>query len=142
LVPWWAALSRCGPSCCAVHGRIADGRPCGWAGRSGQLRRSVCAVTTVGPHRRLFHGPPRTGRSSGRFRLDQHARAGSWALRLPRWWDLAAETIVVPTPYGSDSRQAHRQVRPPPRLRRSGRELEFGDWLAAFGPPRSISPGT
>src|SRR6185437_12391009 len=30
-----------------------------------------CAVTTVGVHRRLFHGRPRTGRASGTFRLDQ-----------------------------------------------------------------------
>src|SRR5712672_657770 len=49
-VPRCVILSRCRPSCCAVHGRIADGHPCGLVGRSGQLRRSVCTVTTVGVH--------------------------------------------------------------------------------------------
>ena len=37
---------------CGVHGRIADG---------------VHAVRTVGAHRRLFHGRPRTGRAGGVF---------------------------------------------------------------------------
>ena len=73
-VPSCVTLSRCGPSCCAVHGRIADGRPCGWAARSGQLRRSVCAVATVGAHRRRFHGRPRTGRAGGVSRLDARRR--------------------------------------------------------------------
>ena len=50
-VPWCVTLSRCRASCCGVHGRIADGCPCGLVGRSGQLRRSACAVTTVGAHR-------------------------------------------------------------------------------------------
>ena len=37
---------------CGVHGRIADG---------------VHAIRTVGAHRRLFHGRPRTGRAGGVF---------------------------------------------------------------------------
>ena len=37
---------------CGVHGRIADG---------------VHAIRTVGAHRRLFHGRPRTGRADGVF---------------------------------------------------------------------------
>jgi len=38
--------------CCGVHGRIADG---------------VRGARTVGAHRRLFHGRPRTGRAGGPF---------------------------------------------------------------------------
>ena len=66
-VPACVILSRCRPSCCAVHGRIADGRPCCQDGRYAPLGRSV---RTVGVHRRLFHGRPRTGRASAVFRLD------------------------------------------------------------------------
>ena len=69
-VPACVTLSRCRPSCCAVHGRIADGRPCRKDGRCAQLRRSVCTVAAVGVHRRRFHGRPRTGRAGGVSRLD------------------------------------------------------------------------
>ena len=40
-----SAVCHCGSMCCGVHGRIADG---------------VRAARTVGAHRRLFHGRPRT----------------------------------------------------------------------------------
>src|SRR5947209_881823 len=45
-------IATCHPGSmrCGVHGRIADG---------------VQAVRTVGAHRRLFHGRPRTGRAGG-----------------------------------------------------------------------------
>jgi hypothetical protein len=45
-------VCHCGSMCCGVHGRIADG---------------VRAARTVGRHRRLFHGRPRTGRAGGVF---------------------------------------------------------------------------
>jgi hypothetical protein len=48
-------VCHCGSVCCGVHGCIADG---------------VRAVRTVGAHRRLFYGRPRTGRVGGVFRLD------------------------------------------------------------------------
>jgi hypothetical protein len=51
-VPPCLTLSRCAPLCRGVHGRIADG---------------VHAIRTVGAHRRLFHGRPRTGRAGGVF---------------------------------------------------------------------------
>jgi hypothetical protein len=50
--PPCVTLSRCRSSCCAVHGRIADG---------------VRAARTVGAHRRRFHGRPRTGHASEMF---------------------------------------------------------------------------
>src|SRR6185312_3259802 len=53
-VPACVTLERCRSSYCAVHGRIADGRPCCKDGRYAQLRRSVCTVLAVGAHRRLF----------------------------------------------------------------------------------------
>jgi hypothetical protein len=46
---------------CGIHGRIADG---------------VRGARTVGAHRRLFHGRPRTGRAGGVFRLDVRRRTG------------------------------------------------------------------
>ena len=46
LVTPYIRVCHCGSTCCGVHGRIADG---------------VCAIRTVGAHRRLFHGRPRTG---------------------------------------------------------------------------------
>ena len=88
-VPACVALSRCRASCCGVHGRIADGCPCGLVGRSGQLRRSACAVTTVGAHRRLFHGRPRTGHASGVFRLD--VRLTAWI----RGWAAAYQAVAI-----------------------------------------------
>ena len=66
-VPACVTLSRCRSSYCAVHGRIADGRPCCKDGRYAQLRRSACTVAAVGAHRRLFHGRPRTGRADRIF---------------------------------------------------------------------------
>jgi hypothetical protein len=66
-VPACVTLERCRSSYCAVHGRIADGRPCCRDGRYAQLRRSVCTVAAVGAHRRLFHGRPRTGRADRIF---------------------------------------------------------------------------
>jgi hypothetical protein len=51
-VPPCVTLSRCRSSCCAVHGRMADG---------------VRAARTVGAHRRRFHGRPRTGHASEMF---------------------------------------------------------------------------
>jgi hypothetical protein len=39
-------------------------------------RTGVCAVRTVGAHRRLFHGRPRTGACSGVFRLDRCRSVG------------------------------------------------------------------
>jgi hypothetical protein len=47
------AVCHCESMCCGAHGRIADG---------------VRAMRTVGAHRRLFHGRPRTGRADGVFR--------------------------------------------------------------------------
>jgi hypothetical protein len=58
---------HCGSMRCGVHGRIADG---------------VWAVRTVGAHRRLFHGRPRTGRV-GVFRLDMRRRVGHASLCPP-----------------------------------------------------------
>jgi hypothetical protein len=58
---------HCGSMRCGVHGRIADG---------------VWAVRTVGAHRRLFHGRPRTGRV-GVFRLDMRRRVGRASLCPP-----------------------------------------------------------
>jgi hypothetical protein len=43
-VPACVTLSRCKPSCCGVHGRIADGCPCCQDGRCGPLGRSVRTV--------------------------------------------------------------------------------------------------
>ncbi len=43
-VPACVTLLRCRPSYCAVHGRIADGRPCRWDGRCALLGRSVRTV--------------------------------------------------------------------------------------------------
>jgi hypothetical protein len=59
-VPVCVTLERCRSSYCAVHGRIADGRPGCKDGRCANLRRSVCTVAAVGVHRRRFHGRPRT----------------------------------------------------------------------------------
>src|SRR5487761_1522257 len=107
LVALWTVMLRCP--------RTYSGRP------SVRLGRSVCAATTVAV--RSYDGRraqlPRSVRTVGCF-TDGHgqaapaagsgwtsaARAGSWALRLSLWWDLAAETTVVPTPYGADSRAA------------------------------------
>ena len=58
---------HCGSMRCGVHGRIADG---------------VWAVRTVGAHRRLFRGRPRTGRV-GVFRLDMRRRVGRASLCPP-----------------------------------------------------------
>jgi hypothetical protein len=58
-------LWRCGSMRRGVHGRIAD---------------RVRAARTVGAHRRLFHGRPRTGRAGGMFRLYARRSAGSWHL--------------------------------------------------------------
>ena len=41
--------------------------------------RDSCLIT-VGAHRRLFHGRPRTGRAGGMFRLYARRSAGSWHL--------------------------------------------------------------
>jgi hypothetical protein len=54
-------MYHCGSMCCGVHGRIADG---------------VRAARTVGVHRRLFHGRPRTGRAGGVFRHEVNGGAG------------------------------------------------------------------
>jgi hypothetical protein len=76
-VPACVTLSRCRPSYCAVHGRIADGRPCGKDGRYAQLRRSACTVAAVGAHRRLFHGRPRTGQADRIFPGLRRASGGA-----------------------------------------------------------------
>jgi len=60
---------------CGVHGRIADG---------------VHAIRTVGAHRWLFHGRPRTGRAGGVFPgLTPGAESGNASLcvrRRPGWF--------------------------------------------------------
>jgi hypothetical protein len=94
-----------------------------YSGRaSGPLGRSVCTVTTVGVHRRRFHGRPRTGCASGTFRLDRAVQPGSWAFRRSLW----SEMSVMPAPceVGAAIRgRARRPARRPPRPRRSGRGL-------------------
>jgi hypothetical protein len=52
LVAAWIVVRHRESMRCGVHGRIADG---------------VHAIRTVGAHRRLFHGRPRTGRAGGVF---------------------------------------------------------------------------
>jgi hypothetical protein len=139
-VPWCVTLSRCGPSCCAVHGRIADGRPCGWAGRCARLRRSACAVTTVGvrtydgqsapsavsrattdgpQQRQIPAGPALLGRTRGRF--DYHS-GGTWLRRRSSCLRRS----------GQIRRQARRQVRGLPSTTQDRPGLGCGDWLAAF----------
>jgi hypothetical protein len=105
LVALWTVMLRCprtysgrppvrlGRSVC----RVTTVGVRSYDGRRAQLRRSVCTVGCFTDG----HGRAASAAHSG---LTSPARAGSWALRLSLWWDLAAETSVVTTRYGVDSR--------------------------------------
>jgi len=126
LVALWTVMLRCP--------RTYSGRP------SARLGRSVWAATTVGvrshhgrcapsavsrtatdgPHQRQVPaGPAPLGRARGRF--DYHS-GGTWLRRRSSCLRCT----------GPIRGQPHRQVGLAPRLRRSGRWLGRGDWLAAF----------
>ncbi len=65
-------------------------------GRCAQLRRSVRTVGCFTDG----HGRAAAAAGSG---WTSATRADSLALRLSLWWDMAAETIIVPTLYGGRS---------------------------------------
>ena len=125
---------------CGVHGRIAD---------------PVRGARTVGAHRRLFHGRPRTGRAAACFGLTCAAEPGVHPLVRPgcpgcRRLSSKQNEYLLLSEGGCHGRIEHRSARsgwpsaPPAESCGTGRgwssrgSLEIAKALAATGVPGAV----
>ena len=116
LVTTCISVRHCESMHCDVHGRIAERRSC---------------RMTVGRHRRLFHGRPRTGRAGGVFRLEGgaaepgcHPRAAARRSRRSR---PGAAGMAVAVDGGAGS---------------PGNVTDSGRAKPGPGPPTRLQPGS